>query len=84
MSTKKKSDLNDSINTEVQISTEKKRQRLEAEVLANKKMMEKLARTQAELLNTAIEKWREEELAKINENPSAYIKTNKAVHENEI
>ena len=47
-------------------------------------MMEKLARTQAELLNTAIEKWREEELAKINENPSAYIKTNNAVHENEI
>ena len=27
---------------------------------------------------------REEELAKINENPSAYIKTNNAVHENEI
>ena len=84
LSTKKKSDLNDSINTEVQISTEKNRQRLEAEVLANKKLMEKLAKTQAELLNTAIEKWREEELAKINENPSAYIKTNNAVHENEI
>jgi hypothetical protein len=38
--------------------------------------MDKIATTQAELLNTAIEKWREEELAKINENPSAYIKTN--------
>ena len=76
LSTKRKSDLNDEINTEVQISTEKNRQRLEAEVLANKELMEKIAKTQAELLNTAIEKWREEELAKINENPSKYIKTN--------
>ena len=78
MSDKRISDLNDNINTEIQISTEKNRQRLEAEVLANKELMEKIAKTQAELLNTAIEKWREEELAKINENPSAYIKTNNA------
>lgn len=78
LSTKRKSDLNDEINTEVQISTEKNHQRLEAEVLANKELMEKIAKTQAELLQTAIDKWREEELAKINENPSAYIKTNNA------
>ena len=78
MSDKRISDLNDEINTEVLISTQKNKERLEAEVLANKKLMEKIAKTQAELLNTAIEKWREEELAKINENPSAYIKTNNA------
>jgi hypothetical protein len=36
ISDKRISDLNDNINTEVQISTEKNRQRLEAEVLANK------------------------------------------------
>ena len=69
------SDVNDNINTEVQISTEKNKQRLEAEVLANKELMERLAKTQADLLQTAIDKWREEELAKINENPSAYIQT---------
>lgn len=69
------SDVNDNINTEVQISTEKNKQRLEAEVLANKELMERLAKTQAELLQTAIDKWREEELVKINENPSAYIQT---------
>ena len=73
---KRISDLNDKVNTEIQISTKKNKERLEAEVLANKKLMEKIATTQAELLNTAIEKWREEELAKINENPSDYIKTN--------
>ena len=73
MSDKRISDINDEINTEVQISTEKNKERFEAEVLANKELMERLAKTQAELLQTAIDKWREEELAKINENPSAYI-----------
>ena len=73
---KRISDLNDNVNTDVKISTEKNRERLEAELLANKEFMEKLARTQAEILQTAIDKWREEELDKINENPSAYIKTN--------
>ena len=76
LSDKRISDLNDDVNTEVQISTKKNKERLEAEVLANKELMEKIAKTQAELLQTAIDKWREEELAKINENPSAYIKTN--------
>lgn len=76
LSDKRISDLNDEINTEVQISTQKNKERLETEVKANKVLMEKIANAQAELLQTAIDKWREEELAKINENPSAYIKTN--------
>lgn len=76
LSDKRVSDINDEINTEVQISTQKNKERLEAEVLANKKVMEQIANAQAELLQTAIDKWREQELAKIAENPSAYIKTN--------
>lgn len=76
LSSKKKSDINDTINTEIQISTEKNRQRLETEVLANKELMEKIAKAQAELLQNAIDKWREEELSKINKDPSSYIKTN--------
>lgn len=78
MSDKRISDINDIINTEVKISTEKNRQKLEAEILANKQLMDKIATTQAELLQIAIEKWREEELEKINKNPSEYIKTNNA------
>ena len=54
----------------------KNKQRIEAEVIANKELMEKLAKTQAELLQTAIDAWREEELAKIRANPSNYIRTN--------
>ena len=73
---KRISDINDEINTEVQITTEKNRQRLEEEIKANEELMKKIAKTQTELLQIALEKWREEELAKINENPSEYIKTN--------
>ena len=69
------SNINDDINTNIKISTKKNEERLIAEVKANKELMEKIAKTQAELLQTAIDKWREEELAKINENPSAYIQT---------
>ena len=70
------SNINDNINTNIKILTEKNEERFEAEIKANKLLMDKIATTQAELLQTAIDKWREEELAKINENPSAYIKAN--------
>lgn len=76
MSQKQKSDINDDINTAVQISTKKNKERLAAEVLANKELMQRIAKAQAELLQTAIDKWREEELEKIKENPSLYIKSN--------
>ncbi len=76
LSDKRISDLNDEINTEIQISTQKNKERLEAEVLANRKLMERISNAQADLLQTAIDKWKEQELAKINEDPSAYIKTN--------
>ena len=74
LSDKRISDLNDDINTEVRISVEKNKDRLEAELAANKELMEKIAKVQAELLQTAIAEWREAEMAKIKENPSAYIK----------
>lgn len=76
LSDKRISDINDDINTEIQISTQKNKKRLEAEVTANEKLMERIADAQSELLQTAIDKWREEELVKINDDPSAYIKTN--------
>lgn len=76
LSDKRISDLNDEVNTEVQISTQKNKDRLAAEALANKELMGKIAKAQAELLQTAIDKWREEELAKIEENPSEYIQSN--------
>ena len=47
---KRMSDLNDNINTEVQITTKKNRQRLEEEIKANEELMKKIAKTQMENL----------------------------------
>lgn len=70
---KRISDINDAVNTCVRISTMKNEKRLEAETIANKDILEKIARAQSELLEVAIQKWKEEELKKVQENPSAYI-----------
>ncbi len=69
------SDVNDAINTCVRISTMKNSKRLEAETIANADIMAKIARAQAELLETAIAGWKENELEKIRQNPSAYVVT---------
>lgn len=75
LSEKRISDINDEINTSVQISVDKNKERLEAELAANKLVMEKLAKAQAEILELAIEDWRKEEIEKVKQNPSAYIKS---------
>lgn len=75
MSDKRISDINDEINTAIKISTAKNKEKLEAELLANKDVLNRIATAQAVLLQRAIDAWREEELKKIKENPSAYIKT---------
>lgn len=70
------SDTNDYINTEIQISTEKNKNRLEAEINANQEVLNSIATAQTELIQAAIDAWREEELIKIQANPSDYIRTN--------
>lgn len=73
LSDKRISDVNDAVNTCVRISTMKNEKRLEAEIIANQDILEKIARAQSELLETAISQWKETELEKICQNPSAYI-----------
>lgn len=68
--------INDDANTQIQIVVEKNKDKLAAEVAANKEILAKIASVQAELLETAIEEWRKEELAKIKAAPSQYIKSN--------
>lgn len=70
---KRISDVNDAVNTCVRISTMKNEKRLEAEIIANQDILEKIARVQSELLESAIEQWKETELKKIHQDPSAYI-----------
>lgn len=68
--------INDNANTQIQISVERNKAKLEAELLANKSVLSKIAETQVELIETAVEEWRKEELEKIKANPSEYVKSN--------
>lgn len=66
------------INYESEIKThnEEKQIHYTANIETNQKVMNQIASVQIELLETAIEEWRKEELAKIKANPSQYIKSN--------
>lgn len=69
------SDMNDKINTEILISTGKNRNRIDAEISNNKALIQQVASVQSEVLSKAIELWREEEMQKVADNPSQYIRT---------
>lgn len=75
LSDKRISDINDKVNTMVKISVAKNKAQLEAEQTANKELLDKVALAQSELLQTAIDEWKAEEMKKNQANPSAYIKT---------
>ena len=70
------SKINADANTQIQISIEKNKEKLLAEVAANKEVLSKVAAVQAELLQVAIEEWRQQELIRIKEDPSKYIHSN--------
>lgn len=61
---------------EIRTHNEEKQIYYAANIEANKKIMNQIASVQIELLESAIEEWRKEELAKIKANPSQYIKSN--------
>lgn len=67
------SNLNEEINTEVKINSEKSAQKLEAELLANKELLKSIAMAQAEIAAAAIDKWKEEQIKKAKEDPGGII-----------
>ncbi len=74
LSDKRISDINDEVNTSVEISVAKNKERLEAEMAANKEVLTQVAVAQARLIEYAIEEWEKTERDKIKANPSAYIR----------
>jgi hypothetical protein len=76
------SDINDSINTSIKISTEKNQNKLDAEIAGNKSLLNKIALAQAEIAEIAIEKWKQEELNKL-KNGVNHIINNNGLEKNE-
>jgi len=69
------SNLNESINFDLKIHTKKNEQRLEEELRANEKLLNKIAKAQIEIASIAIEEWKNEQLRKVKNNPSSMIKS---------
>lgn len=74
LSDKRISDINDEVNTSVEISVAKNKERLEAEMAANKEVLTQVAVAQARLIEYAIKEWEKVERTKIEKEPSAYIR----------
>jgi len=67
------SNINDEINLSVKANSEKNSQKLEAELLANKKMLESISFAQAEIAHEAIKCWKLEQIEKTKNNVNSII-----------
>lgn len=66
--------LKNEFNTAMTISTKTNEEKEIIELKNNKELLVKIANIQSEVLEVAIQKWREEELKKAKNNPSTFIK----------
>lgn len=66
---------NDDINTYLKISTDKNKLKLDAELKGNKELLESIAMAQAEIAKLAVEKWKAEEIEKLQSGNSNVIIT---------
>ncbi len=70
---KRISDINDEVNTAVSISSERNKNQIQQQLLANQALLEQLSKAQSEVLAEAIDLWKQKELEKVRENPESYI-----------
>jgi len=70
------SNINDEINLSVRANSEKNSQKLEAELQANKKMLESISFAQAEIAHEAIKYWKLEQIEKTKTNVNSIIGDN--------
>lgn len=69
------SEINDEINTSIKISTERNKNRLDAEIAGNKVLLDNIAMAQAEIAHIAVEQWKQEELQKLKSGVGHIIKS---------
>lgn len=69
------SNINEEINTAVKVHADKNSQKLNAELAANKDLLESIANAQAEIAQVAINEWKKEQLEKVKNTPSSMIKS---------
>ncbi len=80
---KRINDINDEINTQIDISMSRNLKSVEAEQRVNEMTVEKMAQAQAYVIQEAIDQWKLLELKKVREDPGAYLQTNSPVDDGE-
>ncbi|MFT5252347.1 MAG: hypothetical protein ACI87N_001354 [Flavobacteriales bacterium] len=74
------SNLNDEINTILKLSTEKNRNKLDAELKGNTELLNEIALAQADIAKIAIAKWKQDEIAKLQNGGNTYINNANNIH----
>lgn len=69
------SNLNDEINTVLKISTEKNKNKLDAELKGNSELLNEIALAQADIAKVAIAKWKDDEIAKLHNGQNNHVNT---------
>ena len=69
------SNLNEEINTMVKVNADKNSQKLNSELLANKDLLNSIAKAQSEIAQVAIDQWKKDQIEKIKKDPSIMIKS---------
>jgi hypothetical protein len=72
--TERISEINDSINRRIKLRLGETQNIVSQELTSNKALMEKLATAQLSLADEIIQLWRDGELEKLKQNPTAYVK----------
>lgn len=67
------SELNDTVKAEFTISSSINQQRLETEVQANQELLQHIAAAQSEIAGHIVEKWKAQEIERVEDNLSEYI-----------
>ena len=69
------SDANEKVNTELKLGQALNDNKIQAELLANRELLNTIALAQTDITKAAIESWKKEQLEKVVKNPNQTIKT---------
>jgi len=76
------SDLNQQINTELIISSESNKKRIEAELGTNAELLNQITQAQIDVISAAIASWKEKQMKIAEDNPEFFVNPNK--HQNNL
>lgn len=69
------SNINEEVNTSVKVHSERNKEKLNAEIEANKNLLKSIANAQAEIAQVAIDEWKKEQLVNAKNNYNKIVKS---------